>query len=34
MQRTDETVVQYIAALKELVTTCEFADNLDDMLCD
>lgn len=34
VQRTDETVVQYIAALRDLATTCEFADNLDDMLRD
>uniref|UniRef100_A0A8C2ARP7 Reverse transcriptase domain-containing protein n=1 Tax=Cyprinus carpio TaxID=7962 RepID=A0A8C2ARP7_CYPCA len=34
VQRTDETVVQYIAALRHLATTCEFADNLDDMLRD
>ncbi len=30
----DETVLQYIAALRDLATTCEFAETLDDMLRD
>ncbi|XP_039505749.1 uncharacterized protein LOC120461595 [Pimephales promelas] len=34
VQRTDETVLQYIAALRDLATTCEFDDSLDDMLRD
>lgn len=34
MQGPDEKVVQYIAAFRDLATTCEFADNMDDMLRD
>ncbi len=30
----DETVLQYIAAIRDLATTCEFAETLDDILHD
>lgn len=33
-QRTGETTDQYIAAVRELATTCEFADMEDEMICD
>ncbi len=34
VQGMDETVLQYIAAIRDLATTCEFGETLDDMLHD